>query len=362
MSKVYINGRSVIHKGDGQINTSSVPDVCKTPSPGGPVPIPYVNVAKDADLSQGSQSVSIEGHAVALQGSSLSTSSGDEPGTAGGGLISSKTKGKMTWGSSSIDVKIEGKGAIRFLDVTQHNGNTFNTTFIQQGGTGFAYGDDPIDAESSDCPKCNKNKALHAILETLESESLTRVLAGQIDLVRLKKSHLQTLRGKGKSKRGYMIGILLCKCRKFVYAAMSGEETLPGFEEAVKQLETTDPLKREWVVCGRVDFTQMHNSEGLIPDSESFFNTLAVPPQGNIPGVCAAPKLLQTAQQSKHRPAHMTEVYYSPGIAKTVEVTFFRDGKPVTENFGHGATTPSCSTCQLHVTPMLCGNNEAVCS
>lgn len=127
MSKVYANGRSMVHKGDGRVNTCPAPDACKTPSPGGPVPIPYVNVARDGDLSKGSNSVSIDGNPIALKDSNLSTSSGDEPGTAGGGIISSKTKGKMTWASSSIDVKIEGKGAVRFLDICLHNGNTNNT-------------------------------------------------------------------------------------------------------------------------------------------------------------------------------------------------------------------------------------------
>ncbi|WP_414640688.1 PAAR-like domain-containing protein [Archangium sp.] len=80
MSKVYANGRSVVHKGDGQVNTCAVPDVCKTPSPGGPVPVPYVNVARDGALSKGSTSVTLEGNPVALKDSNLGTSSGDEPG------------------------------------------------------------------------------------------------------------------------------------------------------------------------------------------------------------------------------------------------------------------------------------------
>jgi uncharacterized Zn-binding protein involved in type VI secretion len=77
-------------------------------------------------LTKGSKSVTINGHPVALTDSELSTSSGDEPGTAGG-LISSKFKGKLAWGSGSVDVKIEGKGVVRYLDVTLHNGNSFNT-------------------------------------------------------------------------------------------------------------------------------------------------------------------------------------------------------------------------------------------
>ena len=130
MSSVYANGRSILHKGDGLTQTSGPPDVCKTPSPGGPLPIPYPNIAMDSDLANGSKSVEIEGNPVVLASSNLSTSTGDEPGTAGGGLISSKTKGKLTFGSSSLDVTFEGKGVVRFMDVTQHNGNMFNTVSL----------------------------------------------------------------------------------------------------------------------------------------------------------------------------------------------------------------------------------------
>jgi hypothetical protein len=178
MSKVYANGRTVVHQGDGQVNTDALPDVCKTPSPGGPVPIPYVNVARDGDLANGSTSVSIEGHPVALKDSNLSTSSGDEPGTAGGGLISSKTKGKMTWASASIDVKIEGQGVIRFLDATQHNGNTFNTSFINPGSgtTAWAYGDD------QPCTNCKKPSAQHPTLhENNQTKSLASALSAKLE-------------------------------------------------------------------------------------------------------------------------------------------------------------------------------------
>jgi hypothetical protein len=37
------------------------PDVCKTPSPGGPVPVPYPNVGKSADTSAGPTSVTCDG-------------------------------------------------------------------------------------------------------------------------------------------------------------------------------------------------------------------------------------------------------------------------------------------------------------
>ena len=65
--------------------------------PLGPVPIPYVNVAETSDLAKGTKKVKIEGKPAGNAGSNLSTSTGDEAGSAGGGILSSKTKGKMTW-------------------------------------------------------------------------------------------------------------------------------------------------------------------------------------------------------------------------------------------------------------------------
>ncbi|HEX5748215.1 MAG TPA: PAAR-like domain-containing protein [Archangium sp.] len=169
MSKVFANGRSVLHKGAGNTHVSAAPDVCKVPTPAGPVPTPFVNSAQDSMLAKGSKKTTIEGNPVALTSSELSTSSGDEPGTAGG-LISSKFKGKMTWGSGSTDVKVEGKGVVRFLDPTLHNGNTFNTSFMAMGGTGLAYGDD------TQCTACNKSVDTHRVLETPE-------VVGHVDMV-----------------------------------------------------------------------------------------------------------------------------------------------------------------------------------
>jgi|GEM_PF-3145756 len=180
MSKVFANGRSVIHKGSGNTHTSAAPDVCKVPTPGGPVPTPFVNSAQDAMLTKGSKSVTIGGHPVALTDSELSISSGDEPGTAGG-LISSKFKGKMAWGSGSVDVKVEGKGVVRFLDVTLHNGNTFNTTFISAGGTGLAYGDD------TQCTACDKPVDDHRVMETPDAVAHVEAIFAEL----LKRLHEQ---------------------------------------------------------------------------------------------------------------------------------------------------------------------------
>ncbi len=88
------------------------PDVCKTPTPGGPVPIPYPNIAM---LNQGnsgtfSSKVKIVGNKAATQDSEISMSSGDEAGSVGG-VISNKIKGPAKFTQGSSKVKIEGKGA-----------------------------------------------------------------------------------------------------------------------------------------------------------------------------------------------------------------------------------------------------------
>ncbi len=89
---VDANGRSILHKGHGMTHTCAVPDVCKTPTPGGPVPIPYVNIAMDSDITDGAETVKIEGNPVANLGAKISTSTGDEAGSDGGRNNSDKMK------------------------------------------------------------------------------------------------------------------------------------------------------------------------------------------------------------------------------------------------------------------------------
>src|SRR4026208_1028619 len=90
---VRVNNLSVVHKDSGGV-TIAFPDVCKTPSPGGPVPIPYPKIAKSSDTAKGSKKGLVEGNPVRPKEGNFSTSTGDEAGTAGGGVASSKTKGK----------------------------------------------------------------------------------------------------------------------------------------------------------------------------------------------------------------------------------------------------------------------------
>ncbi|MGI9289413.1 MAG: DUF4150 domain-containing protein [Pseudomonadales bacterium] len=108
------------------IAKSTLPDVCKTPSPGGPIPIPYpVIVSMSSDLKKGSKKVKFDGgNSAAIKGSEFSRCTGDEPGTAGGVKSSTNMK-EATWILYSFDVKIEGKNACRLSDkMMMNHGNT----------------------------------------------------------------------------------------------------------------------------------------------------------------------------------------------------------------------------------------------
>jgi uncharacterized Zn-binding protein involved in type VI secretion len=113
---VIVNFRTVVHQSSNGIVTG-FPDVCKTPSPGGPIPIPYPNIAQSTNTSQGSQTVKMDGNPIMLQGSVFATSTGDEAGSAGGGVVSNTIKGKAEFINYSFDVMADGKNVPRLGDL-----------------------------------------------------------------------------------------------------------------------------------------------------------------------------------------------------------------------------------------------------
>jgi hypothetical protein len=115
----FANTRGIAHKGSGGMSMV-FPDVCKTPTPAGPVPIPYPNLGKSSDTSKGPKTVKTDGKMPMVKGAVYSTTTGDEPGTAGG-VISSKTKGVAEYMMYSFDVKFEGKNVCRLGDPLFHN-------------------------------------------------------------------------------------------------------------------------------------------------------------------------------------------------------------------------------------------------
>jgi uncharacterized protein DUF4150 len=115
----FSNGRGIAHGGsNGQ--SIVMPDVCKTPSPGGPVPIPYPNVGRSLDASGGPTTVTIDGKMPMVKGAKYAQSTGDEAGSAGG-VMSGVTKGECEFMMYSFDVKIEGKNVCRLGDPLFHN-------------------------------------------------------------------------------------------------------------------------------------------------------------------------------------------------------------------------------------------------
>jgi hypothetical protein len=116
----FVNSRGVAHKGSGGMSPV-FPDVCKTPTPGGPVPIPYPNIGKSSDTSNGAKKVKTDGQMPMVKGAKYMMTTGDEAGSAGGGVISNKIKGEAEYMMYSFDVKFEGKNVCRLGDPLFHN-------------------------------------------------------------------------------------------------------------------------------------------------------------------------------------------------------------------------------------------------
>jgi hypothetical protein len=126
-SHILVNKLGLTYKSTIGISMATLPDVCKTPSPGGPVPVPYPNYADQSTLANGTKTVKAKGgKMIAIKGSEYSMSTGDEPGTVGG-VKSSTFKKETAWITYSFDVKMDGKNACRHTDKKFHNHkNTVN--------------------------------------------------------------------------------------------------------------------------------------------------------------------------------------------------------------------------------------------
>lgn len=123
---VSANERSVVHKKSSGVSIA-FPDVCKTPTPAGPIPIPYPNIAMSSDTDKGSKKVKVDGEKLMLKSSNFKMSTGDEAGSAQG-VVSNKIKGKAEFVNYSFDVKVEGKNVPRLGDMMlQNKGGSPNT-------------------------------------------------------------------------------------------------------------------------------------------------------------------------------------------------------------------------------------------
>jgi hypothetical protein len=122
---ILVEGLPLCHAGSGGIATASSPDVCKTQVGPAVVPIPYPNIAEDKDLVDGSETVLADGGmSIAIEGSKLSKSTGDEGGSIGG-VSSGIIQGEAEFTSFGSTVMIEGKPCVRHTDtLTMNKQNT----------------------------------------------------------------------------------------------------------------------------------------------------------------------------------------------------------------------------------------------
>lgn len=147
--------------------------------------------------------------------------------------------------------------------------------------------------------------------------------------------------GTGTFTRGYMVGVLICKCGAKKLVSCSGGAT-PGFLAAV----------------GQTEFTYVGGARSAAQAAED-----ADAPTWE----CAARHLFENLDG--HEPKTMTERWFSPHIAGVIRwhetprvaIEFTVKGidkvnRQVTQNFRYGQSVPSCGKCQARLPKKVCGN------
>lgn len=110
-------------KGAGQC--LGAPDVCKTPTPVGTIPIPYPNTGMLMQAQNTSTKVKFVGKEVVTLKSEIPRSMGDEAGVAGG-VVSGANMDKITFKKGSSKVKAEGQLCVHLASMSTHNGTNAN--------------------------------------------------------------------------------------------------------------------------------------------------------------------------------------------------------------------------------------------
>jgi hypothetical protein len=122
MATTFANSRGIAHQGSsGQ--TPVFPDVCNTPTPAGPVPIPYPNLGQSSNTTAGPTTVTTDGVMPMTQAAEYMMSTGDEAGSAMG-VMSGTIANICQFMMYSFDVQFEGSGVCRLGDpLFQNNKN-----------------------------------------------------------------------------------------------------------------------------------------------------------------------------------------------------------------------------------------------
>lgn len=117
-------------KGTGQYATPGPVDMCKTPTPGGPVPMPYPNLAMCASMQKAVSKVKVGKKPVAAQGCKIPMSNGDNAGVAGG-VKSNVFMQQVEPKQFSSKVYAKGKKMTFAFAPSAHNGSNSNVPGLQ---------------------------------------------------------------------------------------------------------------------------------------------------------------------------------------------------------------------------------------
>ncbi len=161
MSSVAINPpKTPVTAGSNGVAAATLPNVCKMPGPPAPfVPTPLPNIGKSGNSPKDySKDVTIEGHAVAIQGATFKSMGDVASQGTGGGLISSNVEGPTSFvGPGSLDVKIEGKNVQLLSDPMLNNGGPSGTPANSGTMIGIIQASGLVIAVDEVCPICEKH-------------------------------------------------------------------------------------------------------------------------------------------------------------------------------------------------------------
>lgn len=112
---------------NGGAQAIASPDVCKVPTPAGPVPTPFVNIGTTQMADPGGlvKKVLVVNMPAMNQASKIMMTNGNQPGTIGG-VVSNKVMGEVQFMNGSTKVMVGGKPAVRVGVMTGQNGAAVN--------------------------------------------------------------------------------------------------------------------------------------------------------------------------------------------------------------------------------------------
>jgi hypothetical protein len=118
-NKMFANRFGSAHQGSNK-QIAAFPDVCKTPSPGGPTAIPYPHIEALDKAANEAKKVKVQAKSTSSTKTRFSSSVGNQPGALKG-VISSKNVAKTRFNAYSPKVKMQGKSVSRLTGIPWHN-------------------------------------------------------------------------------------------------------------------------------------------------------------------------------------------------------------------------------------------------